>query len=83
MANDFIKAMNQGNFPYWNYPFAYGWMTHQIRTYLRGECSREAFTAAFAHMDMVHEHWVAIISEAPSVEAARRLFQKAYMISDG
>lgn len=51
----------------WDYAYCYGILSALTRYYLRGDITREHFTAAFAQLDMAHSlHMDGVTSSAQS-----------------
>lgn len=57
MSESFVdlaeRLMSKG----WDYPLVFGIMLSRTEQYLRGDISRAAFTAWFAQVQMVWEHY--------------------------
>lgn len=53
-----------------SYPFAYGAFSAEARAFLKDETSRDHFTAFFAQMDMLHQHYVEQMQLGSTTEQA-------------
>ena len=78
MKINLFSSLEDLNLESFNYPAMYGMLTAEVRSYLRGDATREHLTAMFAQLDMFHSVYAEAFSTGLSPEKAIKRARAAF-----